>query len=584
MSHLIAEGGRSDWYITAGRNADEVVRYAAEQLNMLLYRATGALVPYHSDIKARSSVSNKHGPEFLLGPGVRPNLGYNVPTDDLEPEGFRIRSCGEDIVIVSPTSRGVLYGVYAFLERFCGYRRFSSKVERLPFNPKLEVPELDIAENPAFECRDVYWRDAFDGKFASANRINSGKADISLKQGGMVRFFNFHHAMLDLVPELEYFADHPEYYAEVDGVRKPTQLCLSNPEVIRLSAEKVKSWIVSNPDCKVFSIAQNDNREYCRCEKCRALDEAEGSPAASVIAFSNAVAEEVCAEYPDILLHTFAYQYSRKAPKTLCAHDNVIVRLCDIECSFSRPLSRYAENQPDSTEAKFVEDLRNWSEKTKHLYVWDYCTNFSHYLAPFPNLASLQENIRLFRDCGVKGIFTEGNFSHGGNGAMAELQAYLQARLFWNPDIDLDLTINDFLAGYFGAGAPYIRRALDLWQDAVKDADMRIYYRPDAAFITDELVEESLRLCDLALAAAETPEIYERVDRARLSYEYIYLVRLPLETEGRGLLIDGFGRRLKAYRITEVSERAHLEWSLEKMKTSRYNIDNSGRDSIYYRM
>ena len=502
----------------------------------------------------------------------------------MEKEGFTIRVTENGILIASPSSRGVLYGVCTFLEKFFGCRWYSSEVIRTPFQPEASLPLCDFTENPAFECRDIYWRDAFDGVFASHNKINSGKADISCKQGGMEKFFNFHHAFLDLVSAEKYFDTHPEYFSERDGKRNTNQLCLANPEVVRIAAEQVFRWIEENPDCNIFSIAQNDNRGYCTCPECRAFDEAHGdTPAASVIRFSNAVAEIVSARYPHILLHTFAYQYSRHAPTGMTVHPNLIVRLCDIECSFSKPLAAYAGNL-ETTEAKFLTDLTDWAALTKHLYVWDYCTNFAHYLMMFPNFASMQENVRLFREHGVRGIFAEGNFSHGGGGYMAELQAYVQAKLFWNPDIDLWETVDDFLAGYFGKGAPYIRRYIDLWQAAVVGRDMHIYDSPASSYITDERLDESERLFDLAAIAAENEAVRERIERARLSVTYTKLVRMPLDTPNRDVLIDGFGKRCKHYGITEVTERAYLDWSLQMMKENQYNTNRAGKFHVYYRM
>ena len=573
----LTRGGVSDWSIVVDRDADEVVRYSAEQLLKYIYKCTGAVVPYYSNLCGR------RGPEIRLGFDCRGD-GLDKDLPETDREGFTIRVAEGGILIASPSSRGVLYGVCEFLERFFGCRWFSSEVIKTPFNPDSEIPVCEITENPAFECRDIYWRDAFDGVYASHNRINSGKADISFKQGGMEKFFNFHHAFLDLVPGNKYFAEHPEYFAEVNGNRTTSQLCLSNPDVVKIAAEQVMRWIEANPDCTVFSIAQNDNSGYCRCPECSAFDaEHGGTPAASIVRFSNAVADIVTEKYPHVLLHSFAYTYSRHAPTGLEVHPNVIIRLCDIECSFSKPLADYAGN-PDSTEARFLNDLVSWSSLTKHLYVWDYCTNFSHYLMPFPNLASMQENVRLFRESGVHGIFTEGNFSHGAGGYMAELQAYLQAKLFWNPDTDLWAAVDEFLAGFYGAGAPYIRRYIDLWQDAVKGHDMHIYDSPASPYFTDERLDESERLFDLALTAAENEEVRERIERAKLSVTYTKLVRLPLDAPGRSELIDGFGRLCKKHGITEVTERAYLDWSIEKMKNFRYNTSNAGKFNVYYRM
>jgi len=85
----------------------------------------------------------------------------------------------------------------------------------------------------------------------------------------------------------------------------------------------------------MISISQNDWHGYCECEKCKTLDEQEGTHAGALIHFINAVAEEVEKEFPDILIETLAYQYTRVPPKHVRPRRNVVIRLCSIECAFA---------------------------------------------------------------------------------------------------------------------------------------------------------------------------------------------------------------------------------------------------------
>ena len=226
-----------------------------------------------------------------------------------------------------------------------------------------------------------------------------------------------------------------------------------------------------------------------------------------MITFVNKVAEAIEKKHPNVLIHTFAYQYTRPAPKTVRPRHNVIVRLCSIECCFSHPLdgSCQVELNPAANESsraqcalreepKFLKDLKDWAAITDRLYVWDYTTNFRNYLMPIPLLNALVGNLRLFKRIGVAGVLEQGNFSHGGGGNLAELYAYLEAKLLWDPECDVDYHLNDFLEGYYGRGAQAIRRYIDLWQEAVNPWHMTIYERSDAPFITDELLAESDRL------------------------------------------------------------------------------------------
>ncbi len=88
----------------------------------------------------------------------------------------------------------------------------------------------------------------------------------------------------------------------------------------------------ANPNARIVSLTQHDNQDYCVCDECKALDAYEGSHSGTMIHFVNAVADAVKDEFPNVAIDTFAYQYTRKPPKHVVPRDNVIVRLCSIEC------------------------------------------------------------------------------------------------------------------------------------------------------------------------------------------------------------------------------------------------------------
>jgi len=198
------------------------------------------------------------------------------------------------------------------------------------------------------------------------------------------------------------------------------------------------------------------------------MAKSEESEAGPVISFVNQIADAVRDEFPDRYIGTLAYQYTRKAPKTLVPRDNVAVRLCSIECSFSEPL----DSGSNSVNDRFVEDINAWNKKTDNLFIWDYVTNFSHYVQPFPNLRSLKPNIRFFIDHGVKGLFEQGNYNGSGGGEMAELRNYLLARFLWNPDRDLDTEMNEFLEAFYGPAAKPIRDYIDFAHDHIRNVEI----------------------------------------------------------------------------------------------------------------
>ena len=575
--YCIAKHGKSTFHIVDHKYTDETVRYAAGELQKYLYKATNALVPYFSDC------CPMRGPEIRLGANVR---GETKIETNLCDDGFYIRADGENITITSSTSRGVLYGVYRFLEIFCNFRCFTKSAETIDKFDVLEINLDEIKEEPAFEYRDAYFRFAYDGDFAVKNRLNGSLCDLSIAKGGRMKWYNFHHSFFDLVSPAKYFEEHPEYFSEVNGKRiQNGQLCLTNEKVLEISEKSLREWIANNPECKIFSVAQNDNEERCTCEKCMAIEEEEGSPSGPIIRFVNALADKIKADYPSVLLHTFAYQYSVPAPKKAVARDNVIVRLCTSSCRFHAPFEKLAAEDPSSESAVFINALKDWKTHASRLYVWDYAVNFLNYLQPYIHLHTMAENIRLFQRSGIKGVLEQGNFSFGGGAAWDELKSYLIGKLLWNPNTDIDEEIELFLNGVYGKGAtPYLKEYLSIMEAACSSVELKIFQYPDVDFITDELVQKSKALFEKAMGAADNEEYRKRIEREYLSVRFLDISRADMNSKGRDERIEEFYEDLKRFGITEIRERIHLDLSIECMHKHRYVKDRSNEYCLYYMM
>ena len=576
--YKIAENGESHYYIVAHQYADETIRYAASELQKYLLQSTNAIVPYFSD--RCPSVSA----EIRIGDFVRGDEWKNPTLIGLSEEAFSI--CGRDknIYITGNSSRGVLYGVYYFLETFCGFTCFSKDVETIDKLSKLEIDLDEIIKEPAFEFRDSYFRFSFDGDFCAKNRLNSNMGNMSIAQGGRMKWFNFHHSFDDLLPPAVYFEEHPEYFSEIDGSRiQNSQLCLTNPEVARIAEKTLRGWIRENPECRVFSIAQNDNTKRCTCKSCLALEEKEGSPAGPIIHFVNRLADAIKEDYPRVLLHTFAYQYSLPAPKHVMARENVIVRLCSISCRFDRPLKELAL-AGSTEESEFVKALYDWKEHASRLYVWDYAVNFQNYLQPFIHLHTLQENIKFFKECGVKGVLEQGNFAYGGGAACDDLKSYVIAKLLWDPEADVNKEIGRFCRAVYGeAAGKNMEEYVSLMMKACERAPLSIYQHPNAAYLTDDLICEAEKRFEQALLAAENEKYKRRIEREFLSVRFLRLSRLPIDSPHRKQDIEKFFEDLKSFGIIEIRERRSLSSTKNDMLSSQYVMSKSGC-VLYYIM
>ncbi|MFQ6096843.1 MAG: DUF4838 domain-containing protein, partial [Armatimonadota bacterium] len=351
-------------------------------------------------------------------------------------------------------------------------------------------------------------------------RINGTQTHLDEERGGKISYHHFVHTFNSLIPPEQYFDEHPEYFSEINGkrIRDHTQLCLTNPEVIELAKKRVRQWIQERPDATIFSVSQNDWHNYCQCANCTALAEKEGSQAGPLLHFVNAIAEDIEKDYPNVIIDTLAYQYTRKPPLHVKPRPNVAVRLCSIECCFVHPLATDPYNE------SFVDDIKGWAKICNRLHIWDYVINYAHTIMPFANLYVLKPNINFFINNGVTGIYEEACYFTKG-AEFAELRTYIMAKTLWDPDYDTDKAIDEFLAGYYGAAAKPIREYINLIHEkaaANEDVHVRIYTPPDkTGYLTPEILARSVQLFDQAEEAVkDDPVRLHRVQVARLPLMY----------------------------------------------------------------
>jgi hypothetical protein len=557
----LADNGQSSYRIVTPAAAIPSERYAAKELQRYLEKITGAKLPIVTD--AEPAVSQ----EILLGDNAR--LRQLEPTLDfkkLGPDGFSLRSDAQRLIIAGGKPRGTLYGVYALLEEKLGVRWFTPDLEVTPQTNRLELASLNETQVPPLEYREVFWSEMLhDADFAARHRLNGNHYQFTDKHGGRFAvYFPFVHSLDSLIPP-DLFKEHPEYFPLIEGQRKSgyVQRCLSNPGVLKLAKSRVRQWITDHPEASIISVSQNDTGNWCQCEQCKALDDQEGSPAASLLRFVNAVAQDIEGDYPNVRIDTLAYQYTRKPPKTLRPRHNVIIRLCSIECCFAHPL----ETCPAQENRRFRDDILAWQPVAPLLYVWDYTPNFANYQQPFPNFDALQPNVRFFVGHGVKGLFEQGNYSPGGAGEMEPLRAYLLAELLWNPEADVRKLTDEFLEAYYGKAAPNLRAYLELLERQVRDGQTHahIFDNPKAAYLNPDFIAAALKVLDEAEQIAGNDKVRARVQAARLPLWYVQLAANQIQGEARAGLLKRFLETARKTGISHISEGQTLDdWARQQ--------------------
>jgi hypothetical protein len=524
----LATDGKTDYVIVVAKGAIPAEHTAARELAEHLKLVTGAEFP----IRAQAN-----GAKHILVGGKQP--------DDLGADGIILRTTGDTLVLAGGRPRGALYAVCTFLEDIAGVRWWTSTESHVPKKPTLTVPDLDVRYVPPLRYREAYYVDVMRGDghavFASRLRLNGQHQSIPPERGGHYSLLGWCHTFNSLVPANAHYAKHPEWFSLVNGKRvtDSAQLCLTNDAMREELTKTALAWIRKNPDAGMISISQNDCHGACECEKCAAVVAEEGSQSGPLIRFVNAVAADIAKEYPDFLVETLAYQYTRKPPKVTKPAKNVIVRLCSIEANFARPLS-------GGSNKSFGDDLRGWAAIAPNLFVWNYVTNFANYLIPQPNLMPIGDDLRFFTANRVIGVFQQGDALNPSGGDFLPLRAWLHAKLLWDPSRDQAALTKEFLDGYHGPAGRYLAKYLDLVAAGAAQKGAPIgCYNKDTTYVSDEALAQATKLFDeAAKAVAGDATLTTRLRRERLAIDHLRLLRWKLPDDAAR---DAYSAAAQAY-------------------------------------
>lgn len=513
------------------------LNYAAEELAKYLTMTTGAVC----DIKESKYCMERQLAVMKLED--TPKKAFENSLEASDSDEYSIHVDNNRMLINGSHARGVLYGVYSFLEDFLKCRWYSAKVSHIPFSGTTKIEHGQFQYKSPVNWREVYYCELSDPTLAGIFKLNGNAGEE--KEVTPNRFTSsgeqhvgwgyWCHSLYTMVPPSLYDT-RPEYFSEIDGKRVApageeggTQLCLTNPDVLQLAIEKLKVdmdkprtglpvWADST--ATYWSVSQMDGNGFCTCAACKQLDEYNESPSGSILSFVNKVA----AHFPQKKIATLAYIYSRKAPKYVKPASNVAIQLCAIETA------RDGINHPIATSPihrAFRNDMLEWGEMCKDIVVWDYVIQFQNLISPFPNFSVMQDNIQFYVKNNATGIFCQGNREKGGE--FAELRGYLLSKLLWNPDCDFEATMVDFLNGYYGAAGPYLHEYIKTMEAELKKSGLKLSMdgEPEShreGYLSESCFEQYNKLFDKAEECTkDQPEVLDRVRKERMGLMYVQL-------------------------------------------------------------
>ncbi len=501
---VLVEGEATDYRIIIPENADTLERKAAGELQHYIDVISGIIIPVTRDDEA------PWPHEIIIGSSTRLALNHvKTAFKENEKDGFLILTKSDKLFIAGGSPQGTLNGVYTFLENYLGCRFYSVDARIVPKMDRISLPAIKDRQVPQFTYREVYFPGRYDAEYRTWHKLQSHHAG----SWGM-----WVHTFDQLIPHATYFSEYPEYFSEINGKRVPNgQLCLTNPDVFDVLTVNLRKKVLAQPEALYWSVSQNDNFLACQCNECKKAVVESGSESGLMIWFVNKVATE----FPDKIISTLAYQYTRSAPEKIRPLPNVNIMLCTIECNRSMPIA------DDPSGASFVKDIKDWTRLTGNILIWDYVVQFRNYISPFPNLRVIQPNLAFFADYGCRLMFQQG--SGNSLSEFSDLRSYMIAKLLWDPEADPEEIMKDFLYGYYGDAAPFISNYIEMQHDLLESsgADLWIYgypYQGIDSYLQPANISIYKDWFDQAeTAVADQAEILDRVQLARLPLDFAIL-------------------------------------------------------------
>jgi len=439
---------------------------------------------------------NTAGPQIFIGdsPGLKK---YNIALDNLKSDGFRIIASPGFLIIIGrdyngpppvgfrdPWDKGTvfnsninlcafgecgsLFGVYYFLQKYCGIRWYMPGPLGIviPSPKRLIVPELDLNVNPDFEYRyPLYCRfqKDKDGALWFKRLRFGGIAPVQINHS----FQFFKH----------YAKTHPEYFALVDGERDIVggkccvghgHLCLSNPVVVKLWVDTICKYFKDHPEQSVYPVVPGDalNR-VCECPECAAEVNHKANPDTGIFSnhifgFVNKLAAEVAKKYPDKYIGCAAYKKYSDPPDNLTEmQPNVIVMLCKRRNSFL--------NEPYKKDIR--ERIEAWVKIVggSKLYFWDYYldTDLPWRNLPVQFTGLISEDLQYLKKIGSKGEFVENDVlsEKMGYPGMQHINLYVTGQLYWDSHANVEEMLDEYFRLFYGPAENEMR---EFWLIAEK--------------------------------------------------------------------------------------------------------------------
>ena len=511
------------WHVA---DAPEPVRFAAAELGNYLRRVspvepTVAVAPAGAWDQLELRVGRASGSPAALGPlapelatRVRPVPAAHAVTPGVD--AFLWRTGGGWLSLAGTNGRSVLFAAYDVLEELgCRFYGLQPEDEVIP---NLTADELfgflstpaEVFEQATFPYREHDLLEMVDlaTTVREVNHIARLRMNVFLfsfddfllnrelwqvvrrqvipeiVRRGLLVGVGEHGAYPLLLPPERYAAEHPDWYVERQGQRRPGfrvydertgalvgryQFCTEHPEARAAFLDNLEQFLRDNPEIQVLYPCPEDVAEWCGCPRCSAIPVSE-----RYMSLDNAIAERAARVRPGIRVIHLVYANHIEPPEAARPSPHLDVDFAPWGRDFRIPFSALGPGSPvhymPAGVPPYTELADRWAaicRETGAGFIkhckWMRYRWLTFRLLPLPHL---QADLRHFRGLGAGGF----DFQMEQEGFWVKhLNSYVVARLAWDLEQSLDGLLDDYFHRYWGSLGPAIHEVYDDLARALPD-------------------------------------------------------------------------------------------------------------------
>lgn len=495
--------------------------YAASELQRYLEKMTGVKFQY-AEVKTTADL--KQYPRYIAIGRLALDLGAQPPKSEFGIDGLVIDAKAERILLAGETPLASYYAVTRLLEEFgCRWYMPGELGEIIPTHKTLTLAPGEIQEVPDLWFRMLVYS---GGRDLGATKQEDEQFTVwNLRNRQIGVTVPTGHIWNYVLPKKDYFKKHPQWFAQINGERKPLMLCTTNEEMIAEFIKNYKEMIEKSPDQIFWTLSPDDGISFCECANCTALDPGlkdltmPNYPQITdrLVIFLNQVVEEIVKDYPDKYFAFHAYVNYSAPPTKVELHPHLFPSITPIT------FSRYHEMNSSKSEysralAHYVEQ---WAEKSEHIFYYGYSYNLADMLLPYTKEHQVRYDWPFMYQHKLKGVCIESQKSWPN---MLPWY-YLMARLNLDRDADLDQITNEFYLNFFGAAAPQMQEYLTMLDLGYKNLEWEmgnwwyahLLFTPDFLSKADSLLTEAVLKADDAIIEKRIQMFVDTLEFAKMA-------------------------------------------------------------------